>query len=574
MSATTYGAWSLLPLILAISVAIKTRKAIIGLFLGVWSGGAIYRYFDGVDLAESIFTRLGLPSYELLNVIFGVIIAGFWGGVDALQWISEAVGESVFNMQIILLVLFLGSAIAMIWKLGGTLAAAEKVTEYVNSKRKAGLAAWIMGIGLFFDDYANAAIVGTTMKDISDELNMSREKLSYIVDSTAAPVSTIALSSWVAFQMSMINTGYEATDIPASEVPSSFFIFLQSIPFNMYSILAIFMVGVIILTQRDFGEMLSAEHRARETGKVNAEEAEPMQDIKGELGDPIEGVPRMLRTFFAPVLVLLGVVIVGAAITGYEPGRTLREILINADYIFTIVVGSFAMVATTWYYAYFYNYMSLGESVDTSVKGFKIMLTPLTILVLAWTIGAVVEQLGTGDYVATYATAVLTPETLPIIILLIGSFMAFTMGDSWAVMAILTPIAVPLAWELTGDHTMVAVVVGATFSGAIFGDHSSPVAPTTVLAAAFTGADLIDHVRTQIYYAITVVVVSTVLLLVWGYGTPIWGRSIWAAVALIPVGVVLLYGIVYFLSEWDAKRKDLSSSVTDHERHNLKSDND
>lgn len=574
MSATTYGAWSLLPLILAIGVAIKTRKAIIGLFLGVWSGGAIYRYFDGVDLAASLFSGVGLPSYEPLNIVVGIIIAGFWGSIDALQWISESVGESVFNMQIILLVLFLGSAIAMIWKLGGTLAAAEKVTEYVDSKRKAGLAAWLMGIGLFFDDYANAAIVGTTMKDISDELNMSREKLSYIVDSTAAPVSTLALSSWVAFQMSMINTGYEATDIPASEVPSSFLIFIKSIPFNMYSILAIVMVGIIVVTQRDFGAMLSAEHRARETGKVNGEKAQPMQDIKGELGEPIEGAPRMLRTFFAPVLVLLGVVTIGAIITGYEPGRTLREILINANYIFTIVVGSFAMVGSTWYYAYFYDYMSVGESVDTSVKGFKIMLTPLTILVLAWTIGSVVEQLGTGEYVATYATMVLTPETLPIVVLLIGSFMAFTMGDSWAVMAVLTPIAVPLAWELTASHTMVAVVVGATFSGAIFGDHSSPVAPTTVLAATFTGADLIDHVRTQVYYALTVVAVSTVLLLTWGYGSPIWGRSIWAAVALLLVGSVLLTGIVYFLSGWDARRKNISATVTNHETHSLEAGDD
>lgn len=566
MSAMTYGAWSVLPLILAISIAILTRKAIIGLFLGVWSGGMIYRYYDGVELAAGVSDAIGIPALGPVNTLLGIVLAGFWGLVDTLQWISESVGESVFNMQIILLVLFLGSAIAMIWKLGGTLAAAEKVTEYVDSKRKAGLAAWIMGILLFFDDYANAAIVGTTMKDISDSLNMSREKLSYIVDSTAAPVSTIMLSSWVAFQMSMINTGYKATDIPAEEIPSSFLIFIQSIPFNMYSILAIVMVGIIVLSQRDFGEMLTAEHRAKDTGKVNRDGANPMQDIKGDLGEPISGVDRLLRTFFAPILSLLSVVVIGAFITGYAPGRGLTDILINADYIFTIVVGSFIMVAHTWYYGYFYDYMSIGELVETSVKGFKIMLTPLTILVLAWTIGGVVDVLGTGDYVADYANLFLTPVTLPVIMLLIGSFMAFTMGDSWAVMAILTPIAVPVAWELTGDHTMVAVIVGAVFSGAIFGDHSSPVAPTTVLAATFTGADLIDHVRTQVYYAITVVFVSAILLLTWGYGAPIWGRSIWAAVGLLGVGAVILYGIVYAFSEWDGGRKGLSAKV-----HNRKS---
>ncbi|WP_129113644.1 Na+/H+ antiporter NhaC family protein [Halegenticoccus tardaugens] len=575
MPAETYGAWSLVPLLLAIGLALITRKAALALFIGVWSGGIIHKYQKSTTLLEGYFETVGAPGAEVLGQILGVFVAGILGLTEALQWITESAGDSVFNMQIIIFCLLLGSAIAMIWKLGGTHAAANWATNYISTKRKAGLVAWGLGLMMFFDDYANSAIVGTTMKDISDNLRMSREKLCYIVDSTAAPVSTIALSSWVAFQMSMIDAGYKATDIAQNEVPSSFVIFVQSIPFNMYSILAIFMVGIIVVTGWDYGAMLTAEHRAATTGKVNRDDAEPLQDIEGEFGEPDVNNPR-LRVFGVPVLVLVMVMIIGALSTGYSEGAGLYDMILEADYAAALVISAFAMVATTFYYAYKYDLQSVGESVDTTINGFNMMMTALTVLVLAWSIGEVVSVLGTGEFVATYADKFLSPEILPIIVLALATFMAFTMGDSWAVMSILTPIAVPVAWNLTSDHVMVSVIVGAVFSGSIFGDHTSPISPTTVLSATFTGADLIDHVRTQIYYAIPVVAVAGLLLLLWGYGGSIWGRSIWAAVALIPIGVLILIGLTYGLSRFDVKRKnvDLSEIRLTHSSSPVRPDGD
>ncbi|QFU84527.1 Na+/H+ antiporter NhaC family protein [Natronorubrum aibiense] len=575
MPAETYGVWSLVPLLLAIGLALITRKAALALFIGVWSGGVIHRYHDSIELIESSLGGFDIPGSGLLSQLLGVFLAGIWGLTDSLQWITESAGDSVFNMQIIIFCLLLGSAIAMIWKLGGTHAAANWATNYISTKRKAGLVAWGLGLMMFFDDYANSAIVGTTMKDISDNLRMSREKLCYIVDSTAAPVSTIALSSWVAFQMSMIDAGYQATDIAESDVPSSFIIFVQSIPFNMYSILAICMVGIIVVTGWDYGAMLTAEHRAATTGKVNRDDAEPLQDIEGEFGDPIAKDPP-LRVFVVPVAVLVSVMIVGALRTGYSEGAGLYDMILEADYAAALVVAAFAMVATTFYYAHKYDLQSVGESVDTTINGFNMMMTALTVLVLAWSIGEVVAVLGTGEFVAAYANEFLTPEIVPIVVLVLATFMGFTMGDSWAVMSILTPIAVPVAWSLTGDHVMVSVIVGAVFSGAIFGDHTSPISPTTVLSATFTGADLIDHVRTQVYYAIPVVVVSAILLLVWGYGSPIWGRSVSAAIVLLPIGVAVLTLLTYGLSQYDTKRKnvDLSEVRLTHSTRAVRSDGD
>jgi Na+/H+ antiporter NhaC len=187
------------------------------------------------------------------------------------------------------------------------------------------------------------------------------------------------------------------------------------------------------------------------------------------------------------------------------------------------------------------------------------MLTAVSILVLAWGIGEVVGALGTGEYVAGVVGDQFPTAILPALVLVLAAFIAFSTGTSWGTMGILTPIVIPVAWNLTGDHTIIAAMVGVIFSGAIFGDHSSPISDTTVLSSTFTGADLIDHVRTQLYYAITVAVVAVVLLLVWG-ATRI------PPIALLPVGVLALVGLVYGLSELDADRKGLDPAVVEAPR--------
>jgi len=518
--ASPFGALSIIPPLLAIVLAIATRRAALSLFLGIWAGAVIY--------------------------------TGSLGIVQTFDWIVAAVAGD-FHVRILVFTLLLGSGVAMIWNLGGSYAVRDWAISRLDTQRKAGAVAWALGVVLFFDDYANTAIVGSAMKDVSDHLHISREKLSYVVDSTAAPVATLGISSWVAFQLSLISDGYEAAGV--TDHPPAFEVFLSSIPFNMYSILAIVMVAIIVFSGRDYGEMLDAEHRSRSTGMVHREEARPMQDVESDLGQPSAKNPRLIN-FFAPIAVLIAVTIASALWTGYSPGAGLMDMVTDADFASALIYGSFAMVVTGFVLGKVYGILSLGESTDTTIEGFGLMLTAVSILVLAWGIGEVVSALETGNYVAGVVGESFPIAVLPALVLVLAAFIAFSTGTAWGTMGILTPIVIPVAWNLTGDHTIIAAMIGVIFSGAIFGDHSSPISDTTVLSSTFTGADLIDHVRTQLYYAITVAVVAVVLLLVWGVTriTP---------VALLPVGAVLLVGIVYALSELDAGRKGIEPVIVD-----------
>ncbi|ELZ01975.1 Na+/H+ antiporter NhaC family protein [Natrialba asiatica] len=537
-------ALSLVPPLLAIMLAIVTRRPILSLFVGIWSGG--------------------------------VIATGSIGLGRAFGWIAGSMAD-MFHAQILIFTLLLGSGVALIWRLGGATAVRNWATARLKTQRKAGLAAWLLGMLLFFDDYANTAIVGNTMREISDQMRISREKLSYIVDSTSAPVATLGLSSWVAFQLSMIEDGYaslvdsEEVNVAAAETPDAFDTFAASIPFNTYSLLAIVMVGIIIISRRDYGEMLGAEHRAWQTGKVNRDDAQPLQEAEDDLRAPIEKRP-MLRTFFAPIGVLIAVALSGAFWTGYqtwltdqadagEPTALLEaigggnltdwagsaiqvfvDIVGNGDFAAALIWGSFAMVATAVTIGIVYDLFDLDDGIETVLEGFHLMLTAVTVLVLAWAISAVAEDLGTGDYVATVAEGVVSPELLPIAILFVSAFVSFTMGSSWATMGIVTPTAITVAYNLTGNFELMPIVVGAVFSGAIFGDHTSPISDTSVLSSTFTGADLIDHIRTQLYYASTVALVVVVCYLLNGYlGVP--------PTVFLPLGVILLVGLVYAFSE-------------------------
>jgi Na+/H+ antiporter NhaC len=528
MTVETYGAISLVPPLLAIVLAMATRKPLLSLFLGIWSGGVIFTASNGV--------------------------------VQTLNWIVDSIGASTFNAKIMLIVLFLGAGVALIWRLGGANALANAVTSRLNTQRKVGAATWIFGMIWFFDDYSNTAIVGTTMREISDEVSISREKLAYMIDSTAAPVATFGISSWVAYQLSMIQEGYAAAGISAGSdgVPDAFALFLQSIPFNMYCLFAVVMVGIIVFSGRDYGEMLDAEHRSATEGKVLRDDAVPMQSAEESLGEVLTDTPQ-LRYFLVPTLSLMGVVVGGGFVTGIrasEPGAGPFQIAGNAAFVDALLWGTFAMVAVALILGVGSGLANLDEAMETVIDGFGMMLTALTILVMAWTIGTVTTALGTGIYVTNIAENFVTPTLLPVVVLGASAFIAFSTGTSWGTMAIITPIAVPLAWSVGGaTPALLPVAIGTVFSGAIFGDHCSPISDTTILSSTFTGSDHIDHVRTQMTYATTVLIVAATLLTVWGATriTPL---------VLLPVGVVTLVGLVYALSEFDANRKNVAATRT------------
>jgi Na+/H+ antiporter NhaC len=564
-----FGRWSLVPPLLAIVLAIATREALLSLFLGVWSGGIIHVYGRGDPAGTAAEALSWLPFGEALAGPGGFLVATAFGLQRCFQWIFEATANSD-HFKILLFTAFLGSAVAFAWNLGGARAVRNWALERLDSKRGVGLAAYALGLLLFFDDYANTAIVGSSTKDVAEKFRMSREKLAYIVDSTAAPVSTLAISSWVAFQLTQIKLGYERAGV--ENPPGAFEVFLQSIPYNMYAILALAMVAIVVVSRRDYGEMLTAERRSWSTGKVTRDDAQPMQDVAGQLGDHDAETPRM-TTFVLPIVVLVAVTLLvalwtggfsfaafgGAILGGGDATGLLYDAVINASYADALVFGSFAMVASGFVLALYHDIMDLGEGVETTIDGFGIMLTALVILILAWSIGVVIGKLGTGNYLAPIAKGAVEPATLPAVIFLLSAFIAFSTGTAWGTMSIVTPIGVNVAWQLTGSHTMVAAIVGAVFSGAIFGDHCSPISDTTVLSSTFAGSDLIDHVRTQLYYALTVAAVAAVLLLTWGYLRI-------SPLLLLPVGVLALVGLVYGMSEVHASIYDVSPVAADAER--------
>ncbi|WP_323191211.1 Na+/H+ antiporter NhaC family protein [Halostella sp. PRR32] len=534
--APEFGALSLVPPLLAIALAIITRRAMLSLFLGVWIGGAIV----AGAAADTVLEYAATP---------------FTGVIEAFDWIISSIGESTFQAKIIVFTFLLGAGIALLWRLGGSLAVAQFARSRVDSHRRVGIVTWLFGMVWFFDDYANTAIVGSAMKDMADNMQMSREKLAYILDSTAAPVATFGISSWVAFQIGLVQTAYENMGIQG-DTPSATATFLWSIPFNVYCLFALLMVGIVVVTQRDFGEMLDAETRARRTGNVTRENANPLQSMKEDLGDPVTDNPR-LRTFVFPVTVLVVVVIGGAAWTGYAPGRDALGIAENADFTGALVWGSFGMVATALTLGLIDDHIDLEEGMETVLDGFGIMLHAVSILVLAWSIGSVATALGTGDYVTGIAEGFVSPMMLPIVILFTSAVISFSIGTSWGTMSLVTPVAVPLAWSIGNQSPeMVAVAVGAVFSGSIFGDHCSPISDTTILSSTFAGSDHIDHVRTQMYYAVTVISVATLAYLI--YGVTGLGPAVF-----LPVSAVVLFGLVYALSEFDANRKDVPAKPFD-----------
>ncbi len=477
-----YGILSLIPPFVAILLCFLTKRVLLSLFVGVFIGSLIIVSGNPFSAIEySLDTLIGSMSDE-------------------------------WNARLLLFNLFMGSGVAFIWRLGGSKALANWSSTRIKTKKQAGLGAWFLGFIIFFNDGVNAAIVGNVFRDIFTAKKISREKLSYIVDSTAAPISTFLISDWIAFQIGMIHTGITAAGI---EGVSAFSAYLQSIPFNIYSILAVLMVGIIIISKKDFGPMFKAEHRATTTGKVMRDGAIPLMDVSKELGEENDTKP-MLITLFLPILSLTVVTLAGFWITGSE-GRTIIEILERADPAKGLLWGSFAMMLTGVVIAFVYRLMTIKVVMETILDGMKLMLLACAILVLAWSLGSITLDMKLAEYLIKIIGDSINFGFLPVIIFILGAIISFATGTSWGTMTILTPIAIPLTYQMTNDVSISVVMAGVVFSGAIFGDHCSPISDTTVLSSIFSGSDHMDHVNTQIPYAISVALVSGILFILWGF---------------------------------------------------------
>ncbi|SEW17180.1 Na+/H+ antiporter NhaC family protein [Natrinema salifodinae] len=518
-----FAALSLAPPLLAIALAMYTRQVLVSLFAGVW---------------------------------IGALLIADWNPIAAtalsLDWIVEVV-RSPFDTKFLILIMFMGAGAAFIYKSGGIIALQNWIGHRVTTARDSQILTWLIGIFIFFDSYTSTIVTGNATRELSQKNNTSREMHAYVLDSTTSPVTTFGpVSNWIGYQVSMIIVGFEAARFTADEVGiTAFGLFLQSIPWNIYCFLAFFMVGFISITQRFYGPMLDAEWRSRKEKKTHRDDATPLSDITTDVGEPSEKNPTLVN-FFAPILTLLvvGIVSMWWLGGGHQPGVDVATAFQETDVALGLLYGSFAFMAVGMLGAVGFGTMDLEEASDTVISGFKTMMIAAAIIVLAWSIGHAAEQVGTAEYIVDVMVNSGIPGSfLPLLIFLAAMFIAFTTGTSWGTMAILTPLAIPLGYELSG-LSILPVLMGVLFGGAIWGDHVSPISDTTVMSSIFAGSDHIDHVTTQAPFAMTAAGVTVLALLLYAVG-------ITSAAVLLPLSIVLTAVAVVALNKLDARRKSL-----------------
>ena len=382
-----------------------------------------------------------------------------------------------------------------------------------------------LGLAIFFDDYANTLVVGTSMRPITDRLRISREKLAFLVDSTAAPVAGLAMiSTWVGYEVNLIGSVYSklGQDVDA------YGLFLQTIPYRFYSILLLVFVWTVARTGRDFGPMAVAEQRAVETGEVvrTGSSAPPAMD---EIPDDIRRRGLIVNAVVPLVSLVYGLV-AGLAILG---SNAVFWVMLWAS-----LAASLSSLVMTWST----GALSFRQSVVGWARGGASMFQALWILVLAWGLGAVCDQgaLGTADYLVEVTGRKLPPEWMPAISFVLAAAIALATGSSFSTMALLIPVSVRITWELMGtpvpDDPILLGTLGAVLAGAIFGDHCSPISDTTVLSSAAAGCDHLDHVGTQAPYALVVAVASLLV----GYIPIGWGVPVWLC---LPFGVAVAIAV-------------------------------
>lgn len=496
---------SIVPPIVAVILAIITRRVLISLFVSIWIGGIIAA--DG-----NPFSAVALTFTWMKDVM-----------ID--EW----------NARFLVMVALLGIGAAFMFKTGGSEGLIRVLKKKLTTKKRVLFLPYVLGILVFFNDYVNSVIVGNASKDITGEKKVSREKLAYVLDSTAAPMATIGpVSDWIGFQVSLIAGAMASAAIVGIE---PYFAFLQSIPWNFYAILCLFAVPMIIMG-KDFGPMAKAEYRAETTGQLIEEGATPLSSVEQDLGEPFRKEGGNVWNFILPLVVLISVSIWGLWYTGGgAEGKSIMDALADTDVSIALTWGAFAM-STVGIILAIIQGASFQKIEETLLGGISTMLPALIIIVLAWSIGTVTDVLGTADFVVNMTESWMTPALLPFIIFIISMFISFATGTSWGTMSIITPIAIPLSFNIGGEP-LIHMAIGAVFAGAIFGDHVSPISDTTVMASIFSGCDHIAHVKTQIPYAIVPAVLTGVMYLSY----TIIGNSY----VLLIIGIVAQFFILRYL---------------------------
>lgn len=541
------GFLTILPPLIAIILAFITKNVVVSLFVGLLAGVFLLQLTGDFNF----FSAVANSFSGVLNAIIGAL---------ADPW----------NAGIILQCLFIAGLIALISKMGGTKAIAEALAKKANSPRSSQLITWLLGLFIFFDDYANSLIVGPIMKPVSDKMKVSREKLSFIIDATAAPIAGIALiSTWVGLEVSLIRDGFLELGIEANAYTT----FVQTIPYRFYNILILIFIVVSALLLREFGPMLKAERRARTTGEVLRKGSNPLNADNNEL-EAKEGVKLSIWNAIIPISALIISAFIGFYVNGkgiildgidMEAVRVLTEapfsfsaiqLAFGASDASVVLFGSalFASIIAILM-ACSQRILSLGEAVETWVNGMKSLMITVIILLLAWSLSATIKQLGTSHYLVSVLSNSIPAFTLPSIIFILAGIISFATGTSYGTMGILMPLAIPLGHAMGGgDFNFLIITISAVLTGAVFGDHCSPISDTTILSSMGTGCDHIDHVKTQLFYALPVGAIA----ILFGYIPAALGAPIYF---VLPVAIIAIVLLVRFVGKPVIEPEVASSTV-------------
>ncbi len=481
--------WALLPPIIAITLALITKEVYSSLFIGILAGGLLYSNFD----------------FE------GTVLHVFEDGIVSVLSSSSNVGILVF-------LVILGAMVSLMNKAGGSAAFGRWAQKRIKSRTGAQLATVILGVLIFIDDYFNCLTVGSVMRPVTDKHQVSRAKLSYLIDATAAPVCIIApISSWAAAVSGFVEDG------------SGLSLFIQAIPYNFYALLTIVMMVGLVVLKADFGPMARHERNAIERGDVfsgsnpYATEKELYVNPKGRVIDLVFPIASLI------VCCVIGMIYSG----GFFSGESFVDAFSGSDASVGLMLGSaFAMVLTFVFYLC-RRAMTFRDMMDCIPEGFKAMVPAILILTFAWSLKAMTDSLGAGVFVATAvkSSAAGFQALLPAIVFVIGAFLAFATGTSWGTFGILIPITLDV-FDLSTP--MGIICVSACMAGAVCGDHCSPISDTTIMASAGAQCDHVNHVSTQLPYAITAAAVSFVTYILAGFIQNVW--------ICLPIGIVLMLG--------------------------------
>jgi len=521
----SFGIWSLLPPLIAIVLAFMTKQVILSLFLGVLSGTVILEH--------------------------GNLFHAFLRTLD--KYILGALADS-WHAGILIFTISIGGMVGIIAKMGGTKAIADALSKKAKTAKSAQVYTFILGVLIFFDDYSNTLIVGPTMRPLTDKMKVSREKLSYIVDSTSAPVAGMALiSTWIGYELGLIGDAYKAAGLNVS----AYQVFIRTIPFRFYSIFALLMVLLIGVTLRDFGPMYKAEKRARLYGKLLEDDATPMSSLDLETNELNGNKKPKMRNAIIPIVLLVVLGFIGLWYSGGGPdlpftSEGLRTALGNSDASKALLWAAIFTTIVTIIMAVSQKILTLEKAFEAYVDGSKSLMITAIILILAWSLGSITSDIGTANFLVGAVSNTLPRVFLPLLVFLIACLVSFATGTSWGTMAIIIPLAIPLAnayYQAGAPLSLMYSTLGAVLTGSIFGDHCSPISDTTIMSSMASASDHVDHVKTQIPYALTVAGVAIAV----GYIPAGLGLSCWISLIL---GAIALFLIVKFFGK-STKLEDL-----------------